>query len=399
MAGPSAGGRTIIFLFWLLLGCGPSLNESVSENFRPLFISSTALSDASQSFLPENQILRQREVGIRAGTLSASARALGDGEVRKLFVPVDLNLFEDKNISVLIDQVEKISQQNIVYTGQIAGDLESSVTLVQRGSLLVGNIRDGRGGENYQIRLNAKGEQVVQQLLEDHDTGCEEIIHEGSESVAESTPLRGKGPVVIDILGAYTPEARARAGGTEAMVALLQLGIADTNRAFGDSGALLQVRLAGTLELNRNETGDWYADLEHLQSPQDGYWDEVHLARERVRADQVSVVATYSGSKKKTAGLGVVGANFSTAFTLIKQSSFHVYTFTHELGHNLGLRHVNGYENQAGGFRTIIAYGDQPRIRHFSNPAITYNGFPTGDQNHNEVSILLSHAPKVAAFY
>ena len=74
-----------------------------------------------------------------------------------------------------------------------------------------------------------------------------------------------------------------------------------------------------------------------------------------------------------------------------------VYSFAHELGHNLGATHdpdnsepgegifpySHGYQDPDGEFRTIMAYkkgcpGKCPRINLWSNPDRSYNGKPLG---------------------
>jgi hypothetical protein len=70
------------------------------------------------------------------------------------------------------------------------------------------------------------------------------------------------------------------------------------------------------------------------------------------------------------------------------------FSFGHELGHLMGSHHdwnttaeigcftySKGYQAPNRSFRTIMAYdcpGGCPRINHWSNPDILYNGQPTG---------------------
>lgn len=209
---------------------------------------------------------------------------------------------------------------------------------------------------------------------------------EGSQAVA-ATP-------VIDMLVAYTPTARTGAGGDSAIKALIETGIANTNKAFTDSGVNLKVRLVGTLALTQNETGNWSSDLSALSSKTDGKWDAVHAERTRLGADQVTVVGEFPGSS--VAGIGYIKAGSGTAFTVVKRSAFSQYTFSHELGHNVGLQHSDGYVNSSAGFRTIMAYGSVPRILRYSNPSIAYKSSATGSSASNSASILNANGKTTA---
>lgn len=201
----------------------------------------------------------------------------------------------------------------------------------------------------------------------------------------------------IDILVAYTPSALNRAGGKAALEAAIQAAIADTNTAFNESKVgSYRVRLAGIVAVAQEETDDWNADLTALRNTNDGKWDEVHALRQQYLADQVSLVTGLTGGT--TAGNGYVGGGKGNAFTITKVSSFSSFSFSHELGHNLGLDHPDGLEI-LGRFRTIMAYGSAKRIPRYSNPNVLFNGLATGDATHNSVAKLIGTVPKVINYF
>ena len=120
-----------------------------------------------------------------------------------------------------------------------------------------------------------------------------------------------------------------------------------------------------------------------------------------------TLVGSY-GSNDGAAGIGRLGRKFSTERLSVTRyrgyqdgiSLYPAYTFAHEIGHNLGAAHNretfenNGQDwthtfSYAFGYlienvqRTIMSYlsttyGNETRIPRFSNPAITYDGYPTG---------------------
>ncbi|MES2963443.1 MAG: M12 family metallo-peptidase [Bdellovibrionota bacterium] len=387
----------------LTSGCGfaPGSDDSPVD---AIFADASSEAEAdAQANDPSEAARRRRYVRVNARALARAIGAAESGSTRVF----KLNLFEGEPITVVLEDVMRITDDNVTATGRIVGDSESAVTLVMNKDVLLVNVRRGTSDEQFEVRYVGDGLHKVRELLPDHgDEGCETANSPGAtamseeESLAESiasneddaSPLATP---VIDILAAYTPAARTKMGGIDAVTALIQLGIADTNRALADSGVALAARLVGIVALTQNETGNWSSDLSALRSKTDGKWNAVHTERTRLGADQVSlVVSSPSGS---VAGIGYVNASASTAFTITRTSAFKAYSFSHELGHNLGLNHTDGYVSSAGRFRTIIAYGTYPRARRYSNPNLTYLGYKTGDSSHNESSILNRNAYRVSS--
>ncbi|HVK61245.1 MAG TPA: zinc-dependent metalloprotease family protein [Bdellovibrionales bacterium] len=319
---------------------------------------------------------------------------------------LSLNFSEDEApTEVILEEVNKKGDNNYVVVGRVVGDSESEVSLVMNDDAFVGDVRHGDGkGENYELRAKGSGLFAIRVPDGDLEEPCEEreeAAIEGENPIGDiKATAEGKAsPLatpVVRVLGAYTPRARINQGGTTAIVALIQKGIADTNRALTDSGINLKVELAGTMETKSNESSSMSSDLSALRSKTDSRFNDVHAKRTSVRADQVSLIGSYKGYST-AAGIGYVRASYSNAFTVTKAQYFSQYTFSHELGHNLGLNHSDGYQNSAGRFRTIIAYGSYPRIRRYSNPNMTYNGYRTGTASHNESSILRANATRMAS--
>ena len=208
--------------------------------------------------------------------------------------------------------------------------------------------------------------------------------------------------VTIDVAVVYTPAARAAAGGTAAIEAVIDLMIAETNQAYAESGVRHRMALVARSEVSYTETGSSYRDLYRLGNPSDGYMDEVHALRETSGADLVHLLV----DKSDFGGI----ANLGGAFGLTWQEGGG-RVFAHETGHNMGLRHdryewhkptggtskhpAYGYVNQrafdegdplSSRWRTIMAYPDQCAaagfgctwLLRFSNPRQSYNGDPLG---------------------
>ncbi|MCY4510403.1 MAG: hypothetical protein OXG35_26120, partial [Acidobacteria bacterium] len=210
------------------------------------------------------------------------------------------------------------------------------------------------------------------------------------------------GPDVwIDVAVVYTPAARAGAGGTAAIEAVIDLLIAETNWAYEASGVRHRVALTAREEVAYVETGNSGVDIGRLSDPADGHIDGVHDLRDRVGADLVSLMVDDSDFAR-----GELPGPFSL---VTRQSAGR--TFAHELGHNMGLSHdrwqvhhneervqqhpAYGYVNQrafeasaqeSSRWITIMAYWNQCNDAdffcqaplRFSNPRQSYNGDPLG---------------------
>lgn len=319
--------------------------------------------------------------------------------------PLTLRLPGGEPVEAEFDDIEDVAEGNVVASGRIAGEPESAISIVVNGDVVIATIRRAeRAGKSLHVQADGGRVRVRELRDESGEESCGAVPAELADPAgafemslwaAQRSEFSPRIAPTMDILAAYTPQARMRAGGSGAIVALIQTGIADTNRALADSGANLRVRLVGTMETQQNETGDFSGDLDRLRGTADGQWDEIHRRRQRLGADQVSLVGVYAGAKS-VGGIGYINSTRATAFSIVKVSNFGTYTFTHEIGHNLGLHHADGFVTPR--FRTIIAYGSSPRIRRFSNPLLAYDGTPTGTSDNNEVRIINRNAARLASF-
>ena len=206
--------------------------------------------------------------------------------------------------------------------------------------------------------------------------------------------------LTIDIAVFYTPAAREEAGGADAIEALIDLMLVETNDFYAKSGVRHRLALVARSEMPYVETD---LDLFHLVEPSDGFLDEVHAVRDQTGADLVHLIA---GGVHGLCGQGQLGGAFAVTYQRCGS-----LTFAHEIGHNFGLYHdrfqaqVNesgafsspayGYVNQrafqmgtppSSLWMTIMAYDAQcslgeyicTQLPRFSNPRQRYGGDPLG---------------------
>ena len=207
--------------------------------------------------------------------------------------------------------------------------------------------------------------------------------------------------VLVEVAVVYTPAAREAAGGTAGISALVDLMVAEANQAYLASGVRHRIALAGLAETAYTEAEDMLDDLDRLMSPDDGYMDEVYELRDRVGADLLHLI-TDSVSDEWCGYANILGPFGLTDYACGG------WTFTHELGHNLGLEHDRyekresleshpgyGYVNRrafdvdapsSSRWRTIMSYNTQcadagfqcPQLLRFSSPQFAHNGDPMG---------------------
>ena len=223
---------------------------------------------------------------------------------------------------------------------------------------------------------------------------------------------------VIDVAVFYTTAAKTARGGTAQITTKIDEMVATANMAYTDSHVNQRINLVAVEEVIYSETETLGTDLDRLQDSSDGYLDEVHTIRNRVRADIVMLLRARDDGAIR--GLANFMRTESTGFAPLAfgVSIVDAGTFTHELGHIMGLQHdrydacrndtnnpqcpspvvkpyAYGYVNQkafeAGAstsrrWRTIMAIDEQCddnefncfRVLYFSNPD---NFYPddTGD--------------------
>jgi hypothetical protein len=363
----------------------------------------------------ERGVIRARAVSIDLAALRATREALAQADAAPA---VEVPLFEDATLLVAFTRARALPEGGTAYSGVILGHALGSAVLVEREGIVAANFV--APGFSYQVRYAGAGlheaRQVDQSLFSDH--GDRKVPLAAPDAAARKVAVAGDAGDTVDVLVVYTSAARAAAGGTPAMQALVSLGITETNDAYAFSGVTQRLRLVGALETAYADSGDMGVDLARLRNAGDGHVDEAAVARDALGADFVSLWVENGGG-----GCGI--GYLQVATTFVESYGFNVvardcatgnYSFGHELGHNMGLRHDffkdtdltpypygHGYVDVAHGFRTVMAYNDAcspgfcTRIKAFSNPAVndtlpgTNTGFPIGEPTYANAALSLNN--------
>jgi peptidyl-Asp metalloendopeptidase len=307
---------------------------------------------------------------------------------------------------------------------------DSHSTMVVDGNDVTGTVR--HKGKLYQVRAGENGTQIVtevdESVLKDHPPGGDhaaalstpDVVPSIAASTIKPRPiaLTTSPPPppsnMINLLVAWTPAAAAAAGNIDS---LIQLAIDETNQAYRNSGvgSVISVNVVVKGGVNYVESGNMQTDLDRFRIKTDGIMDEIHTWRDQYKADAAMLLISSSQYCGIASNINVTA---DSAFAVTAQScATGYYSFGHELGHLIGLRHDpamdsstspypygHGLVNTGSAWRTIMAYNNAcasagvncTRIQYFASPSISYNGAATGTAATNDNARVLSE--RAAAF-
>ncbi len=185
------------------------------------------------------------------------------------------------------------------------------------------------------------------------------------------------------------------------------------NAAYDNAQVGFNIEMALAYNVGYAETGNLGTDLDRWEFTNDGFMDEVHSNRTLFDADMCALIVNDGG------GLANLSLDYDKTFSVTGTGNFNVFTFHHELGHNMLCTHDLLNPSQPGSapyagygepttscFRTILAYQEAcgtpgfscPRVNVFSRSVGTYNCSGTnyakgGTNNRNRDRLALSKNP------
>ncbi len=353
-----------------------------------LFVDAPRGPAARETQRPE--IARSRRLAVRRDLLEA---ALAPGANAP--APFVLNLFPDVSLTLVRERLESDVRGFSTWVGSVAGDPESVASLTWQGGTLAGGVVTG--GVAYDIATGSDGVVSVSQ----RDTAVQPV-ESAPRAPARFADVRtsaanvaaADGKAAIDLLVVYTAFARQRAGGEAQIKAKLANAVAVTNTAFQRSGVNAVLTAVGIQELAIVESADLDSDLTAI-SYGGTYAATIDAARTAVGADLVALVTGRASAG--SCGIAWLGPSAAAAFSVTEQDCLYAgqWSFSHELGHNLGAGHAPGDSAPIGvpyaqGYRdwtvrTLMAYpvyGSPPRMLNYSSATVTEpagTGLPTGN--------------------
>lgn len=340
---------------------------------------------------------------------------------------VFLNLFNDVSYVAERSRLHRRSDREFTWFGQVPGVGWS--VLVVRGDRVTGSLHtlDGSyalipvGGNLHAVlEIDTAGflpdHPPVDPLLEPiavserrtetpDEVGSSACLGDGNAFAAPhgAVGTRAGGCLpVISLLVAHTSDAAEEFAFLED---LILWAVEEANDAYENSSAGVRIELVGVYEVDYSASPSSKWDLENLAGGEAGL-DVVHTERERTLADLTILVA----SSADACGIAYVDAGPDEAFGVVNPACMLPgrFTFAHEIGHLQGARHDEGNSHTSRGYpyghgykhhhwRTIMAYDCDPscpRIPHFSNPAVLFDGEPTGSLGKSENARVLSETAR-----
>jgi len=308
----------------------------------------------------------------------------------------------DEIITVYIDEKFPSMEKNVIYAKIKDAKGENYVIIASSGKTYAANIL--KDGILYQVRWI--GDEVYQLRKIDQSKfpqECKSSVPKGiNQKGLEQDACANTDPAdFIDVMVAYTDDARASAGSKDAIEAEIYLATYEANLAYFNSNVTQRIRLVHLVEVSYAETGDVELDRNRLQNSSDGFLDNLHTLRNTHFADIVMLMTQSCDYCGMAYIMDPVSSGFENfGFGVVKRScATGYYSFVHEMAHIMGCRHLcatdntltpydygHAFEYCTGGtaFRTVMAYSGScnnsttPRLPYFSNPGVSYLGIAMG---------------------
>lgn len=261
---------------------------------------------------------------------------------------------------------------------------------------------------------------------------------------ARQQAVAGKATAVVDVLIGHSSTIATELGSQNAAITLMSNLVGVANASYANSGVNMRLRLVHVMPVDYGDNTDNSAALQQLTGynaetqqtmAPNAAFNALRAARDEHGADLVAFVRRYREPEQDGCGIawllgmnqsGISAADEAFGYAVIsdgedlEEGDGHTYfcspySLAHELGHLMGQAHdrsnaqdggahtySHGYrETSTTGFFTIMAYpsGDaQVEAPYFANPAVNWQGRPTGTATEDNVRSMNQTMPIIAQF-
>ncbi|MBB1125319.1 M12 family metallo-peptidase [Thiospirillum jenense] len=339
---------------------------------------------------------------------------------------LELELADDLSVTAVRIKTEQM-QGGTAWIGQIDGDDGSQVILASKGRTLAGTVlTQGRLFEIVYVngKTHAVRELDQSQLPQDDPEAPVpevdgDIATDGTSTTITTTSAPAGTKQMIDLMVVYSPQAVSKMGTEDALKSTITAAIAAANTAYDNSQINVALNPVYYGQVNYTEPATMPTALTQLQSKTDGIIDDIHALRDQYSADLVVLVDTntdYCGYGYIMNSSYTSSAFAPYAFAVVNYSCLSLNSLAHEIGHLQGNQHNTESTTSTGAysysygyrvcgiFRDIMSYDcptpntGTPRVLHFSNPNVTYQGLATGSSTANAAQTINNTAAIVANF-
>ncbi len=358
---PTSWSSITTILFKTLLAGTATMAVSISAYAQDLF-SGMLLEDqvaANQVHL-DGQI-RSRQVKIDR-TMSAK---LFDKKASA--ETINMSLFPGTQIKLnRTDFDRNMGEGTRNWSGRVEGFEDGFATLVRlEEGRVIGHVQ--YGGDTFRITPKDNGVHVISELSLDHLPDEEPLLIFPEEDAKFKNVKLEKSPSAfsprIQLLVFYTPAAATEvknAGGVPREEAVLAMAMA--NMTYANTGMRGQrLKFAGfrSTYCNYDEDGGasgYVQPIYDIVNPSHCIGARAAVVRNSTSADMVALVRK-SGGGCGAAIYATYPGNPNEAFSMTSRNCIPGNTFTHELGHNMGLTHDRVTTNSVGTKQDFYNYG------------------------------------------
>lgn len=316
----------------------------------PALFRDMAPATAAAADLPPNEdptVARSRFVELRADVLTS--RVVDPTADMPETAPVTLDLFDDVRVVLLKDQVERLDDSTMSWTGYVEGDENpTAAIIISRDSdgidSLTGNVVVG--GTLFQLRSVGGAVHEIREIDQDkfpdeaEPTAPElpllgEAAPEADEALDEP-PTDDGGEITVLVL--FTARVEREVRDIESKI---RLAVLETNQSYVASGIRQRIRLVHSQKVDYTESGNVFTGRERLRIRGDGKLDIAHTLRDQHAADVVSLWIARGNACGVAYIMEEVRPDFSPfGFSVVREDcATGYYSFGHELGHIMGARH------------------------------------------------------------
>ncbi len=363
---------------------------------------------STQEAAPGSRQLRYRKTELRSDLLFTIEKGASPEEDHVKFRDlVRLNLFKGLEVTALLSRIEQ-TRTSFSWVGNIDGRPDKgTASFTWADGIILGRINI-YGEGIFTISRQPGGLFEIEEKDPSKAKFVPPVIPEINlqrDSVSgPDVSYSSDGIIEIMIVWSLDAAQGAAAKGTTIQAEIAQ-AVSQINTAYANSNVTQRVQMVESGGVNYSASDESLTDLTRLQSPMDGYMDEVHVLREAEKADCVVLITNgWTGS--------IIGQGYALeyynrlyfsnyAFAVVDRHYFYYHTLTHELGHNMGAGHERdnpsspgpqykeephyscGYHYAASStdhWHTMMSYSHDGsyKIEHFSNPYVDFEGNPTG---------------------